>query len=290
MNGSSGCDRSLPKSPDVDTDGKPLARSRGQLLSAPQIGAPAKGMLLAPERLLLALAEDGWLVRNKVIWAKSNPMPTSVGDRLSCTYDVIYLLVRSPSYFFDLDAIRVPHVSEQSKGGTTSSNPAPIGLDPWPDRIQGFTDLDQVAFPAICSARIPAMSGDCPRPAFTVPISPPIPPPWLSDRSWLPARYESARAAALPGSTLLARSSSWANAFWRARIPSTAVSRTLESAAPARRTRATMQVCCTNRRGSYSSLLRHGDNRSGGGATGRDWIGIEISGLRRWPGSACVVN
>ncbi len=96
----------------------------------PKYGAPAKGMLLAPERLLLALAEDGWLVRNKVIWAKSNPMPTSVGDRLSCTYDVIYLLVRSPSYFFDLDAIRVPHVSEQSKGGTTSSNRRPDWAGP----------------------------------------------------------------------------------------------------------------------------------------------------------------
>jgi hypothetical protein len=33
-------------------------------------GGPPKSLLLAPERLLLALARDGWLVRNKVIWAK----------------------------------------------------------------------------------------------------------------------------------------------------------------------------------------------------------------------------
>src|SRR6202022_4328448 len=38
-------------------------------------GAPPKSLLLAPERLLLALAGDGWTVRNKVIWAKTNPMP-----------------------------------------------------------------------------------------------------------------------------------------------------------------------------------------------------------------------
>src|SRR5688572_15562351 len=30
----------------------------------PRYGAPPKGLLLAPERLLLALAQDGWLVRN----------------------------------------------------------------------------------------------------------------------------------------------------------------------------------------------------------------------------------
>lgn len=76
-----------------------------------KFGAPPKSLLLAPERLLLALADDGWIVRNKVIWAKTNPMPHSVGDRLSNSYDVVYFLTRSPSYFFDLDAIRLPHRS-----------------------------------------------------------------------------------------------------------------------------------------------------------------------------------
>lgn len=75
----------------------------------PRAGAPAKSLLLAPERLALALIEDGWTIRNKVIWAKTNPMPASVGDRLACTWEVVYFLVRSPSYHFDLDAIRVPH-------------------------------------------------------------------------------------------------------------------------------------------------------------------------------------
>lgn len=77
----------------------------------PRTGAPAKSLLLAPERLALALIEDGWTIRNKVVWAKTNPMPASVGDRLACTWEVVYFLVRSPTYHFDLDAIRVPHRS-----------------------------------------------------------------------------------------------------------------------------------------------------------------------------------
>jgi len=72
---------------------------------------PKKGLVLAPERLLLRLSEQGWLVRNKVIWSKTNPMPTSARDRLACTWEPVYLLSRSPRYFFDLDAIRVPHAS-----------------------------------------------------------------------------------------------------------------------------------------------------------------------------------
>ena len=74
-------------------------------------GAPPKSLLLGPERLALAMIEDNWIIRSKVIWAKTNPMPTSVQDRLSCTYELLYFATRSRHYFFDLDAIRIPHRS-----------------------------------------------------------------------------------------------------------------------------------------------------------------------------------
>jgi site-specific DNA-methyltransferase (adenine-specific) len=74
-------------------------------------GAQPKSLLLGPERLVLALQEGGWIVRNKIIWAKTNPQPSSVGDRLSATWEVVYFLTRQPHYYFDLDAIRVPHRS-----------------------------------------------------------------------------------------------------------------------------------------------------------------------------------
>lgn len=77
-------------------------------------GVPPKGLVLAPERLLLALSDRGWLVRSKIVWAKPNPMPMSAGDRLTCAWEPIYLLTRSRHYFFDLDAIREPHSSSRS--------------------------------------------------------------------------------------------------------------------------------------------------------------------------------
>lgn len=85
-------------------------------------GAPAKGLLLAPQRVALALAEDGWIVRNVVIWHKTNPMPQSTRDRFSPTYETIIFATKKPHYFFDLDAIRVPHRSAQRIGEAAPSS------------------------------------------------------------------------------------------------------------------------------------------------------------------------
>lgn len=79
--------------------------------SHPSQGAARKSLLMAPERLALRLQQSGWIIRNKIVWAKPNPVPTSVPDRLNCTYEVIYVLAKQPTYFFDLDAIREPHRS-----------------------------------------------------------------------------------------------------------------------------------------------------------------------------------
>jgi site-specific DNA-methyltransferase (adenine-specific) len=74
-------------------------------------GAPPKSLLLGPERLATALLADGWLVRNRLAWVKPNPMPSSATDRLTASWEFMYLLVRQPDYFFDLDSIRARPVS-----------------------------------------------------------------------------------------------------------------------------------------------------------------------------------
>jgi DNA modification methylase len=95
-----------------------------------QYGAPAKSALLGPERLLVALAADGWIVRNKVAWVKTNPQPTSVGDRLATVYEVMYLLARQRDYLFDLDAIRVPHRSQGRQRRRTVASGIPAWAGP----------------------------------------------------------------------------------------------------------------------------------------------------------------
>jgi site-specific DNA-methyltransferase (adenine-specific) len=74
-------------------------------------GAPRGSLLLVPQRVALALAADGWIVRNVCVWAKPNSLPSSARDRLSPKYETIILATKSRRYFFDLDAIRIPHRS-----------------------------------------------------------------------------------------------------------------------------------------------------------------------------------
>jgi site-specific DNA-methyltransferase (cytosine-N4-specific) len=69
---------------------------------------PPKNLIGVPWRAAFALQRSGWILRNAVVWAKTNPMPESVRDRLSTTYEMVFLLTRSSRYVFDLDPIRVP--------------------------------------------------------------------------------------------------------------------------------------------------------------------------------------
>jgi DNA modification methylase len=94
-----------------------------------EYGAPPKSLLLAPERITLALVARGWILRNKVVWSKPNPMPQSVGDRLTCSWEYFFHLVRTPRYFYDLGAIREPHLSAK-KSLTTAARHAKAKTGP----------------------------------------------------------------------------------------------------------------------------------------------------------------
>ncbi len=79
-----------------------------ETFTKPGAGLPAKNLLGMPWRVAFALQDDGWILRNAVVWDKPNPMPESVTDRLSTTYELVFLLVKSRRYRFDLDAVREP--------------------------------------------------------------------------------------------------------------------------------------------------------------------------------------
>jgi DNA modification methylase len=68
-----------------------------------------KDLQQIPARVALALQDRGWILRNRVTWAKPNPMPQSVTDRLNDTTEAIFHFTLSRGYFYDLDAIREPH-------------------------------------------------------------------------------------------------------------------------------------------------------------------------------------
>src|SRR5699024_3203388 len=70
---------------------------------------PGKNLLGIPWRVAFALQDDGWILRNDIIWSKPNAMPESVTDRLSNRHEHLFMLAKSRRYWFDLDAVREPH-------------------------------------------------------------------------------------------------------------------------------------------------------------------------------------
>lgn len=65
-----------------------------------------KGLLGIPWRFAFAMIEDGWILRNAIIWYKPNHIPESVKDRLTKTYEYIFHFVKSRKYYYNLDMIR----------------------------------------------------------------------------------------------------------------------------------------------------------------------------------------
>src|ERR1043166_7852835 len=58
-----------------------------------------------PWRVAFALQEDGWWLRQDIIWSKPNPMPESVTDRCTKAHEYLFLLSKSERYYFDQAAI-----------------------------------------------------------------------------------------------------------------------------------------------------------------------------------------
>lgn len=78
-------------------------------------GLKAKDRMLLPARVAIALQEDGWWVRDEIIWHKPNPMPISVRDRTTPAHEMVYLLTKSARYFYDQEAIKEPSVTGDSR-------------------------------------------------------------------------------------------------------------------------------------------------------------------------------
>jgi DNA modification methylase len=69
-------------------------------------GCKPKDLLGIPWLLAFALRADGWYLRSEIIWHKPNPMPESVTDRPSKAHEQIFLLSKSPRYFYDAEAVK----------------------------------------------------------------------------------------------------------------------------------------------------------------------------------------
>jgi DNA modification methylase len=83
-----------------------------------------KDLVGVPWRVALGLQQDGWYLRNDIIWAKNNPMPEAVKDRFAKSHEHIFLLSKSPKYKFFYEEVLEPYTEPLNRWGGDNFNSA----------------------------------------------------------------------------------------------------------------------------------------------------------------------
>ena len=102
-------------------DGRKNNPNTGHNRFAGDIGLKAKDLIGIPWRVAFALQDFGWYLRQDIIWHKPNPMPESVTDRCTKSHEYIFLLSKSPQYYFDHLAIKEQGVTPAGTKGAKGS-------------------------------------------------------------------------------------------------------------------------------------------------------------------------
>lgn len=71
-------------------------------------GLKDRDLMGLPWRVAFALQEDGWILRSRITWVKKAPMPESVKNRPTNATEEIFLMTKSPTYYYNPDAFREP--------------------------------------------------------------------------------------------------------------------------------------------------------------------------------------
>ena len=93
-------------------------KSMTPLKQTPLAGLKKKDLIGIPWRVAFALQEEGWYLRQDIIWHKPNVMPESVKDRCTKSHEYIFLLSKHKNYYFDAEAIKEPVVSIKGNNKT----------------------------------------------------------------------------------------------------------------------------------------------------------------------------
>lgn len=106
-----------------------------------------KDLCMIPNRLAIALQDDGWWVRSEIIWGKPNPMPDSAGRyRPSTAHEKVWLLTKSANSYYDSEAVRMP-AAESS-------------IARWAQDIEGQTGSDRANAGGKTNGPMKAVGGD----------------------------------------------------------------------------------------------------------------------------------
>jgi len=74
-----------------------------------------KDLVMMPNRIAIALQDDGWWIRSEIIWHKPNPMPESTKDRPTNCHEKLWLITKCKNYYYNADAIKEDSIYAPNK-------------------------------------------------------------------------------------------------------------------------------------------------------------------------------
>ena len=85
------------------------AKNKGRAMSyrppTPE-GLKKKDLVGVAWMVAMACQQEGWYLRNDIIWHKPNCQPESVRDRLTVSHEYLFMFSKSERYFFNQEAIK----------------------------------------------------------------------------------------------------------------------------------------------------------------------------------------
>lgn len=71
-------------------------------------GLKDRDLMGLPWRVAFALQEDGWILRSRITWIKKTAMPESVKNRPTNAIEDVFLMTKTPVYYYNSEAVREP--------------------------------------------------------------------------------------------------------------------------------------------------------------------------------------
>lgn len=69
-------------------------------------GLKDRDLMGLPCRVAFALQADGWVLRSRITWLKKTAMPESVKNRPTSATEEIFLMSKTPTYYYNSEAVR----------------------------------------------------------------------------------------------------------------------------------------------------------------------------------------
>lgn len=74
-----------------------------------------KDLIMIPAMFATTLRDDGWYLRDHIVWFKLNPIPESVNDRCTKSFEEIFMFSKKERYYYDQEVIMEPAIFDGRK-------------------------------------------------------------------------------------------------------------------------------------------------------------------------------